>query len=336
MYNFDSIIGKTDLIALAERAGCQLHKTGAEYRGRCVLHNGDNSNAFAVYTEAGKQRWKCFSHDCGQGDALDFVMKWRKCDLKTAFQYLGGDTQPATREEVQKATQERIDRAARELEQKITEAQRVLDEIKQTQSWIHYHEYLEANPDKRELWRMRGINDAFQDLWELGYSENFAISTQAGNWTTPTLSIPIYGPGRELLNVRHRLLNPPTPGDKYRPERAGLKAAPFLSDPDIGWNYDYILVVEGEIKAMVTYQTLDSPKWQVIGIPGKNIWTQITEKLQGHGVWICLDPDATEEAQAMAKEVKGRMIYLPDKIDDLINRKLLGQDQLRDILRKAR
>lgn len=109
-----------------------------------------------------------------------------------------------------------------------------------------------------------------------------------------------------------------------------------MCDPDEGWGLDHILVCEGEIKAAVTYITLDSPKWQVIGIPGKTWKGDLLDKLKDHQVWVCLDPDANAEAKDMAGKLKGRVIYLPGKIDDAIIGRKLDKESIRKLIRDAR
>ena len=70
--NIEAILQKTDLFELVRMAGGEPDRNG---RCACPIHGGKDKNNFHVYTDAGKQRWKCFSHDCGGGDALDFVQK---------------------------------------------------------------------------------------------------------------------------------------------------------------------------------------------------------------------------------------------------------------------
>ena len=154
--------------------------------------------------------------------------------------------------------------------------------------------------------------------------------------TTPTLSIPIFDTGEYPVNIRHRLLNPLTPNDKYRPEKAGLKATPFICDPELHFTADKILVCEGEVKSMVAYITLDDPSIQVIGLPGKSFHSDLVDKLKGHRVVICLDPDAQEEANQLAKGCGGQVLQLRGKIDDVILEDRLGKYSLRNMLQDAK
>lgn len=333
MLDIDSI----NLIDLVDQAGGNLKQVSGEWRGRCVLHNGDNSTAFSVHKSGdGRYRWNCFTRtECGGGDAVDFMMKWRNCDFKTAVQYLGGDTKQDPVEVAQLAAA-RAMRVEQSLKEQIEIAQRALEDLQSARRWLEYHENLDTYPETRELWARRGIPQVYQDYWQFGYSPSYRAMTKNGLLSTPTLTIPIYDKGWEILNIRHRLLNPLNPQDKYRPERSGLPAHPFMCDPDVGYDCERILILEGEIKAAVTYITMDDPKLQMIGIPGKKITNDLHEKLTGQSIWICLDPDAQEEADKLGKQLHARIITFPFKIDDGILKHGLSRQAIQKAMRYGR
>ena len=329
--NIDALKQTVDLVTLVEQSGGQLRRHGNEWRGACPIHRGNNPTGFVVYDD---QHWRCFSSDCGSGDALDLVMKLKGISLTEAYRLLGGQDKVDPLE-VSRLAAERAERTIKEMESKLVEYQRVLDDLKQTQVWLKYATELETNQRARQLWKMRGIGEDFQSYWQLGYCPDFTITTDAGKWHTPTLTIPIFGKGWTPLNIRHRLLNPANPKDKYRPDRPGLKAEPFLCDPDIAYDCERVLIVEGEIKSMVTYATLNSDRWQVIGIPGKNN-LKVGEKLLHSDVFICLDPDAQDESIELARMTHGRIVDIPGKIDDLILDKVLDKTSLQSLIREAK
>ena len=187
----------------------------------------------------------------------------------------------------------------------------------------------------RELWRNRGVPDVFQDIWQLGYCNDFIYRTKQGNATSASLVIPIYQIGKDdPINIRHRLLYPLNPGDKYRPERPGLKSAPFIADKDN--DHERVLIVEGEIKAMVTYIELDDTGLQMYGIPGKNSFSSMVNNLEGKDVYILFDPDAGDEAIKAAQAVRGKVINLQIKIDDAINAGYLDAAAIRRMMKNAR
>ncbi len=53
-------------------------------RGLCPFHD-DQRSSFSVNIE--QNYWSCFA-GCGGGSIIDFWMKWRKCDFKTAVKEL--------------------------------------------------------------------------------------------------------------------------------------------------------------------------------------------------------------------------------------------------------
>ena len=328
------ILSQNDLVAMANQAGTQMVKRYSDWRGTCPIHIGTDKNEFAIYEENGKQYYKCFSGGCGSGDVIDFYMAWRKVDLKTTINYFMGDKKPDPATMTNVAV-ERAERAEKKLKETIAAAQAALKDLQEARAWEGYHKQLEENEEARALWEKRGVPIVWQDIWMLGYCNAFRVSTSQGSLITSTLTMPIFGPDWELLNIRHRLLNPLNPKDKYRPERAGLASQAFMTDPDLGMKAENILIVEGEIKSMVTYITLDSPQWQVLGIPGKTWFQKIAEQLKGKRIVICFNPDAEKEASQAANETNGKMIRLPIKIDDLINDGNLEKMGLRNLIKGA-
>lgn len=332
----DSIIANTDLLGLVQEAGGRLAKHGSAFRGPCPLHSGKNANAFAVYMgDDGLQAWKCFSGDCGGGDAISFVMKWKGVRFPDAIKFLGGDA--LTPEQEAYVAIQRAERAARMAEDAAREAREAIAALKNTEVWLKYHQQM--TDDSRALWVERGIPEEWQGIWKLGYCRSKGYSTVQGELTTPSLTIPFFTQGWDVIYLKHRLLNPIDPKDKYRPETVGLKMPPYICDPDISKDKtENILFVEGEIKSMVTYVTLDSAKWQVIGIPGKDaksIKTELIQEYKGRNCIVCFDPDGRKQAEDMTKLLNGKMFTLPVKIDDLIVKHGMTKQTLRGIMREA-
>ena len=336
MYNPELIKQQHDLIALAEQAGAVFHRSNGEYRSHCPLHGGDNSSAFAVYEDHGEQRWICFTKDCGQGDLISFVEKWQGLDFQGACEWLGGDRE-IDGEKIKQMKAERIQREIKRTEEEIKQKQKLLAELRSAETWIRYHDSLEHNQKMQSLWAAQGIPIDYQNYWQLGYCDKFTMLTSAGKWQSSTLTIPVFhGKDWELQNIRHRILNPFKPNDKYRPERPGLGSPPFFAIPDVMYDNERIIVVEGEKKAMVTWLTFEDNRIQVIGIPGKTQWKQIADKFDGQNVFIWLDPDADKEAAEFAREVKGRVVNSAIKIDDAIIAGLLNKTNMARMLRAAR
>jgi hypothetical protein len=331
---FDRIAALNDLVQVAQAAGAELKKQGPEWRGKCPLHGGSNDTGFAIYEEGGKQRWKCFSGDCGGGDVYDFTVAWLG-NKERADAYLGGNITVRPEEMVQIAS-ERTRRAEENERRKWTEYQAALSELRAARAWENYWNNLTESAAARQMWRARGIPDDFQALWQLGYCPSFTYSSGGVVYSSPSLTIPIFDKDPDPVNIRHRLLKPVNPADKYRPERPGLHAAPFIADPERDGELERVLVVEGEIKAAVTYLTMDDTTLQVYGIPGKSSFRKLVDRLQGRRVYICFDPDAGAEAAEAARLVGGLLIRLPAKIDDAILDGSLDKGALRRLLVYAR
>jgi len=332
---WEQVIERSSLLEIVEKAGAHLHRSNGEYRSACPLHGGDNKTAFSLYQSSGKWKWKCYSKDCGGGDVIDFVAAWQHIDPKAAYEWLGG-AQRITPEQARALAEERAARAAAFANQKREEYEKALADLRKARSWEIYCANREGSEAARGLWRNRGIPNDWQTYWSLGYDPDFVYKHDDQLYHSASLTIPIFNGGDQPFNIRHRLLTPIDPQDKYRPDRPGLKALPFVADPVKLDDTPRALVVEGEIKAMVSYLWLYDDAFQVYGVPGKSSFGDLAQRLQGRETWILFDPDAGDKAKDAARQVDGRMIELPMKIDDALNGGVLFQSDLRRLMAMAR
>lgn len=326
--NIEAVLAKTDLIELVRLAGGSPNGHG---RCACPIHGGKDTNAFHVYTANGKQMWKCFSNDCGSGDALDFVQKWRGWDLKAAYEFLGGEKQ-ADPVEMKRLADERHERAAAELLDKQQRMEAARRELQVAEKHIFYNSTMKGWA--KNMWTERGLDEGLQSFFTLGACDDFIVN---GDHHTPTLTIPILDEQRNLLNIKHRLVNPQKPKDKYRPETSGLGAfPPLLAIPEMGYDGDLVIVVEGEIKAMVTWSRLDQSDIQVIGVSGKSAFPKVAEQLQGKNVLVIPDPQGEKEAYDLARQIRGRILEVPAKIDDFLIQTKMTNNSFYTLIRQAR
>lgn len=338
--NIQPILDGADLVQLATQAGAHLKYQSGEWRGCCPLHMGDNPSAFVIYQNNGKNKWKCYTREeCGHGDAIDFVMKWRRCGFGDACRYLGnGDMRltPSELAEIEAERNARIEQERITKEQRAAHAARVLNE-----EWPQYNANLIDNSEARELWRKRGIDDEWQAYYGLGYCP----SRKWGDMSYRSLTIPyLYladpdgeNPRWQARQMKYRLMGDDTPMGKYR-SVSGLNAHLFHTDLHQRAYYGDVFIVEGEIKAMVTWAlmwdnaTCYAPDITVIGLPSKGY--RLDPALFAddliRSVTICLDPDAQKEAGAMAQGIgkKASIWTLPSKIDDLILIGALSRDDI--------
>lgn len=326
--NIEAVLLKTDLFELVRLAGGNPDNHG---RCACPIHGGDNASAFSIYRNNGKYSWKCHSGDCGSGDALDFVQKWRNWDFKKAYEFLGGEQQ-ADPYEMKRLADERHEKARLELEDKQRRMEAARRELQAAERHLLYHDTMKEWA--RTMWTQRGLDEGLQSFFTLGACDDFVIN---GDYHTPTLTIPILDEQRNLLNIKHRLVNPQKPSDKYRPETSGLGAfPPLLAIPEMGYDGEMIVVVEGEIKAMVTWARLSVPDIQVIGVAGKSAFPKVAGSLQGKKVVVIPDPQGEKEAIELAQAVHGRILNVPAKIDDYLNETDTKSNIFYSMLRQAR
>ena len=217
-------------------------------------------------------------------------------------------------------------------------AEHALDLIRQERVWLRYYE--QQTDESRQRWVSWGIPSYWQDYYKLGYDPAHVVYSGGDEWQTPTMTIPIFEPiTYNVLNVRHRLLNPQKPGDKYRPERAGLPQSLFVACPDMKIGMD-TLIVEGEKKAMVTWITSDNPLIQVVGLPGCSPKQDLLKQFEeSDPIYICLDPDAQDKADDIGRSLgkdRCRIIDLPGKIDDLIIDYGLDKNAINGLINTAR
>lgn len=330
-YNIDVLLSNNDLVEFAERAGAKFRKTGGELRSHCMLHGGKNPNAFAVFEENGKQKWICFTRGCGQGDLLDFIQVWQRKTFKGAVEFLGGEV-IADPIEMERLARERHERAVRDKQEALQHEEARRKELQAEEKHLEYHRML--NDYFASEWTKRGLDESWQNYFCLGGCPDFVID---GGYHTPTLTIPIMGEKSEVLNIKHRLLNPKSPKDKYRPERPGLGPFPyFLAYPNMGYCGEVVWVVEGEIKTAVVSTINPDEEWNYIGVPGMSQYRGLAEKLKGKNVVAISDPNAETEVAMFCKSVGGRILELPDKVDDLIVSHGYDGDWLRSMERQAR
>lgn len=340
MFDIESILAKSDLLSYVERAGGTPKGNGKRYSCTCVLHGGDNPTALSIYYKDGRWLWNCFTGNCGGGDAIRFVEVWQNLDFKRACEWINGGAV----EDLQGMKESAEARLAatikeREAAQQKEEARR--KELQVANTHVHYHESM--SQWMKDKWTEAGIDEGMQNFWTLGGREDFIYRIGDDEYHTPTLTIPIFDETRELLTIQHRLLNPHDPKDKYRPERTGLHAHPFLALPELGYDGDIVWVMEGAKKAMVTWTRSDTT-WQCIGVPSQEGYKALVEVLKpaGKNVIVVPDPNTTgnpnayKKAHYLAHEIGGRILCVPEKMDDMILIADLQQNDLFELSKQAR
>lgn len=85
-----SIRRQVDLVGMFE---CLRMVSEDKWSGVCPMHGGDNRNGFAVSRRNGEWTWRCFTGNCGGGDAIDLVMSRERCAMREAVDILDGGSQ---------------------------------------------------------------------------------------------------------------------------------------------------------------------------------------------------------------------------------------------------
>ena len=340
MFDIDAILAKSDLLAYVERAGGTPKGGGNRYACACPLHGGDNTTAFSIFVKDGRWIWKCWTGNCGQGDLITFVEVWQGLKFKEACEWINGGAIEDAQGMKESAEQRHAAALIEEIAAKErTEARR--KELQVANIHVHYHEGMAQW--MKDKWTEAGIDEGMQAFWTLGGCEDFTYKDAEDLYHSPTLTIPVFAETRELLTIQHRLLNPHNPKSKYRPEKTGLHAHPFLAVPEMGYDGGKILVVEGAKKAMVTWTRSDSD-WQCIGVDSQEMYKSMIEVLKPAGARVIVisdpntegNPNALRKAWHLAKEIGGAMVNIPAKIDDLILQTEMNQDGLYNLIKQAR
>ena len=221
----------------------------------------------------------------------------------------------------------------RVLERQQAEHDKRLSTLEKMHGMMHVAEFYHGNlavdtNNAFEYWLSEGMHVETIDTYKLGYCSRCKTDKDR----RPSYTIPVIIAGK-LYNIRHRLVGADN-GDKYRPEIAGLPSVLFNADYLYG-DSETMLIVEGEKKSIITAQT----GYPNVGIMGKtgfnNKWVKKFDRFKL--VNVALDPDAEKQAIDLAAKFggRGRIIQLPEKIDDMITKYGATRDDIEWFIRQG-
>lgn len=330
-----------DLLSLAEPLTI-LRKVGAnEWSGPCPFCQGVDRFSVQPY-HTPEARWLC--RNCTDGkwkDVINFIERRDNVNFTDACKTLfGGEVKiaidPEEYERIQQAREETIQER---LERERQAQQVVRDRLHNERAWEPYYQILQSNPTGRQLWHERGLSDEWIDYYKVGYCPSREFFSPH-KFTSPTLTIPTWH-NECCVGLTHRILMDDPPGGKYRPHLAGAGKPLFMADPMVRSITGDVLLLEGEIKTMVTWANIwkDHPleghplyNLEVVGIAGKGFKHEwVAEFEAADRIYILLDPDATEAAQKVAVKLgveRCKVVTLPEKIDDLFLMNAIDLDLL--------
>ena len=284
----------TDAVRYFEtQYGIELkHVSGDEYAGSCPWCSGNDR--FHVWRDKGNYWCRPGPGHCGRAGFVD---------------ELAGDRM--TPEERHRLTVE--SRLAAVERKQADHARRlsVLEQMHKSTDHLRYFHNLAAHTEAIEYWCGEGMSLQTIDDYMLGYCPR--CPTDREGRASYTIPVMIHG---RLYNIRHRLIGAEN-GDKYRPAMAGLPSVLFNADA-LYRDSKRLMVVEGEKKSIVCAQA-GFPNVDVMGKSGLDpAWAVRFERFPL--VYVALDPDATEQAAEIAGLFgdRGRVVILPDKLDDMI------------------
>lgn len=303
------------LQAVQQVTGEEGEKKGGWIMFHCPKHGGQSLHVIDDHFE-------CFG--CGiRGDIIDFVMAVRNLNFIDACKSLLDSGLP----------QVDLDEFKRKNEAKRAEEDRkqadALARLKAEQPWLTYHR--EMTDAQRLWWRKRGIPDAWQNEWLLGYTPDRIYKLGEEYRHSPAYVIPYQREHHQVVTLQYRLLDFPEESGKYRFE-GNLGSPYYLADPERGLKGPGV-IVEGPIKAMVSYLHGFERKLQVVGLPSVNTFAGLDTLLKdAKDEWcVILDPDAWHRPKGAGPDWvqypvklqraigrKGRVLRMSRKIDDAL------------------
>lgn len=208
---------------------------------------------------------------------------------------------------------------------RIEAARRTIEILQNDRMWEFF--YGQNNDWSRETFRKWGIADSWIDYLQLGLIADYTVKNLDGAYHSPAFTIPVWGAGSVVQNIKLRLANPQSPRDRYRNFYKTGQSFLFVPLHDLPLQGKCVLV-EGEKKAIVLEQTLDDVNYRVVGIQSKMPDPLLFKQLRDfEAVYIWLDPDAfrkesksEESAVEYVSRIVGKersvIVDCPVKLDD--------------------
>ena len=304
----------------------------------CPFHD-ERTASFGVADDG----YKCFG--CGKsGDVIQYIEDTQNVDFRRAVEILGGEIGDITPEIVA----QRLEARKQRIDAEIQKHELAIERLRNEKKWIEYQQNM--NQRARGLWLQRGVAEWWQDFWSLGYAPDFPLWEKKGDewvqwWSGESIAIPLKSYGGSVNQIKHRFIEPPTESRKYHQEYYNAGQHPFIADVDR--QSGALVLVEGEIKSMVTFVTLDTADMQCIGLPSMKPEQSVFEQLNGYDpIYFIPDPDAFKKrdrsgsaAGELAKTLgleRVRVVQLPQKIDDAINDGLIDKSGLYQLMKMGR
>jgi hypothetical protein len=364
MRDTQELLQKIDLRSLVE-SYTQLQGGPKEFFGSCPKCGGNDR--FHFRPDKGFFCRTCTGDPSSGGwhDALDFIQLVHGVNFIEAYEMLNGGSAFVLSPEL---IAERDARQAREDEERRAKQERQRAKLERSGAWAEYHANLEKL-NAYYLWEERGLTRQWADYFGVGFSlsRKFYYGEEkfheGASLTIPTFRVELAEqeedtpplPVLHCVNLVHRVMGDNPPCGKYRPHLSEVGKALFQTDlagPGMGKK---VFLVEGEIKAMVTYSKIFDfvdehlskgfgvkllGNISVVGTAGAGFKRESAEELKDASeIFICFDPDASREAENAAGILgrhRCRIVELPGKIDDMLVEGSLTPGDLYELLTISR
>jgi hypothetical protein len=238
----------------------------------------------------------------------------------------------------------RQERIAEEVRRK-AEAEVALCHLRDEHKWQTYYQTLTENQDGQSHWWGAGfVNEFWWGEWGFGYDPAHEFWYDDGGWkkhVTDTMTIPVRNMLGEIVNIKHRLINPmpDRSSTRYRMEyRVGIEPV-FIANLEKKNDAEVVWLVEGEKKAGITFIAYDNPSVQILGLP-KSPSDELLQSINGKKIYYVPDPDvAPKWRNRIIQNFSGRdvrVVEIVDKIDDWIIRNSITKENLQTLAEQAR
>jgi len=221
-------------------------------------------------------------------------------------------------------------------QQELRRIQQTIATLKNSRVWEKYHK--EMPHEGVDYWTKRGISPKLQEWWKLGWVDEWLYWCNGVEYVSPTATIPIFGKNYLPMNVKHRLIYPHNPKDKYRLEFSGVKNPLFLTNPNLPLDGE-VIAIEGEIKAAVVWANIKKIDRRVVGLPGCNPGKHIIDELKGASrVILVMDPGSHDQAKRLIGDLgpaRCKVLITSEKVDDAIIAGHLMASDIENVLRMA-
>jgi hypothetical protein len=283
-------------------------------------------------TVSGGREYQGPCPQCGGKDRLIVSngMYWcRQCNFSGSLVKLLDD--PPSAEELERSKikfekQQKIEQAQAKKEKKTK-----LTQLNKNQIWKQFHSNLLKRPDILELLEKDGITMLGVEKFQLGLIPNFDYWIDGEKFTSEALSFPVFW-DKYCYNIRCRILAQ-IEGDKYRPYLIGMGGMFYLADYP---NLDFVVVVEGEKKAIVLWLN----GIPTVGIQGnwgfKDKWIPFFKE-RWKTIFVAFDPDNAGNATSgmVARDLNAIQLRLEGKPDDLFVQGKMTTEKMISILSQS-